>query len=507
MTAGTTIAPAAVSISVAPKGATVVFAPVEVVSPPLAQKKRRILPPLTSFQAIKASHALSAGSLAEARVEGVPSVPLTTGDVVYSAASGPSLSDLISHASVAAVGSSMPPPVFTMVVVLTPSPVSTPLSSSATPMCLFDSPIGVFSASEKEMPTASVVCESTNARDTTVTDVGGSNGGFVDDESSRLIFPPVVHHWVERAYPPAESAYVEGLNNENLMNSSMVDVVSQPRRLAEIRRRWMHDNNELHQARVTIQELMDEKYRLESQLQATGLRESRFISEKNKAEADLQRVTTHLAEERILWARDITEKDRVLAHAKILQEEFERKVVAEAQKVRFELSTKMEKFRIDTGFVSRVQERYQGLIVELEASNAKVQAKQVELEEREEQLRKLQQLCDSLVSEKNRLVQSSTTPKARLNETESALDQSDAEVDSLTSRLAGLQGDRNWLITNGLVEVFEYLRQSESFVALLDYFSSAAYQSGHHDGLYHGYFNYQQTDRITPAFQENRGKL
>ncbi|MFS7975376.1 hypothetical protein Hanom_Chr10g00879861 [Helianthus anomalus] len=54
------------------------------------------------------------------------------------------------------------------------------------------------------------------------------------------------------------------------MNASMVDVVGQPRRLAEIRRQWMHDNNELHQARLTIQELMDEKCRLESQLQVAG---------------------------------------------------------------------------------------------------------------------------------------------------------------------------------------------------------------------------------------------
>ncbi|MFS8017041.1 hypothetical protein Hanom_Chr15g01375611 [Helianthus anomalus] len=147
----------------------------------------------------------------------------------------------------------------------------------------------------------------------------------------------------------------------------------------------------------------------------------------------------------------------------------------------------MEKFRIDTDFVSQVQERYQSLAVELEASNAKAQAKQVKLEEREEQLRKLQQ--------------------ARLKEAESALDQSNAEIDSLTSRLAGLQGDRNWLITNGLVGAFDYLRQSESFVTLLDRLSPAAYKSEHHDGLYEGYFRCQQTDRTTPEFQENRGKL
>ncbi|MFS7935020.1 hypothetical protein Hanom_Chr05g00398471 [Helianthus anomalus] len=312
MTAGATTAPVAVSISVVLEGATAVSAPTSVVSPPRAQKKHMILPSLNSFQAIEATHALPAGSFAEAQVEGVSSVPLTTGDAMSSAAGGPSLSDLISQASVAAVSSSMLPPVFTTTVVVTPSPVSTQLFSSATPMSLFDSPIGVFSTSEREMPTASVACESTSARDTAISDAGdlaavlvmmGPDKRYQPNwkiaESSRLIFPPVVHHWVERAYPPAESAYVEGLNNENLMNASMVDVVGQPRKLAKIWRWWMHDNNELHQARVTIQELMDEKYRLENQLQAAGLRESRFISKKNKAEEDLKRVTANLAKERI----------------------------------------------------------------------------------------------------------------------------------------------------------------------------------------------------------------
>ncbi|MFS8007045.1 hypothetical protein Hanom_Chr14g01256331 [Helianthus anomalus] len=110
------------------------------------------------------------------------------------------------------------------------------------------------------------------------------------------------------------------------MNSTMVDSVSQPRRLAEIRRRWMHDNNELHQAQAVIQELKDEKYRLESQLQAAGLRESMFLSEKNKAKDDLKWETTNLDEERIIWARDVAEKDWFLAHAKNVQEELERNV-------------------------------------------------------------------------------------------------------------------------------------------------------------------------------------
>ncbi|KAJ0699443.1 hypothetical protein HanRHA438_Chr10g0440291 [Helianthus annuus] len=180
MTAGATTSPVAVSIFVAPGGA-VVTARTILVSPPRAQKKRRIMPHLTSFQAIKAAHALPAGSFAEAQVKGVSSMPLISGDVVSSAAGGPSLSDLISQASVVAVSSSMLPPVFTTAVVVTHSPISTPLFSSAAPVSLFDYSVGVFSVSGKEVPTTSVAGDSTSARDTTVSDSGRSSSGFVDD--------------------------------------------------------------------------------------------------------------------------------------------------------------------------------------------------------------------------------------------------------------------------------------------------------------------------------------
>ncbi|MFS8004660.1 hypothetical protein Hanom_Chr13g01228441 [Helianthus anomalus] len=135
--------------------------------------------------------------------------------------------ELISHASVAAVSSLILPPVFTAAVAVTTNLVSTPLPSSVIPTSLFDSPLSVFSTSEKEMPTVSAAHEATSARDTVVSDAGGSSSGIVDDgtrlgndlylptinwdlivqnkrykpkrkiaESSRLIFPPVVHYTV-----------------------------------------------------------------------------------------------------------------------------------------------------------------------------------------------------------------------------------------------------------------------------------------------------------------------
>ncbi|MFS7986705.1 hypothetical protein Hanom_Chr11g01013431 [Helianthus anomalus] len=63
-------------------------------------------------------------------------------------------------------------PLFTTAVVVTPSSVTTPLFSNSTPVSLFDSPVGVFSTSEKEIPTTSVAGESTSARDTTLSDTG-----------------------------------------------------------------------------------------------------------------------------------------------------------------------------------------------------------------------------------------------------------------------------------------------------------------------------------------------
>ncbi|MFS7997094.1 hypothetical protein Hanom_Chr12g01137691 [Helianthus anomalus] len=142
-----------------------------------------MMPPLTSFQAIKAAHALPAGSFAEAQVEGVSSMPLTSRDVVSCAAGEQSLplADLISQASVIAISSSLPLPLFTTSVVMTPGTVTTPLFSSAKSLSLFDYPVGYFFVYRKEMPTTSADGESASARDTTVSDTGGSSSGFVDD--------------------------------------------------------------------------------------------------------------------------------------------------------------------------------------------------------------------------------------------------------------------------------------------------------------------------------------
>ncbi|KAJ0884104.1 hypothetical protein HanPSC8_Chr10g0429491 [Helianthus annuus] len=200
----------------------------------------------------------------------------------------------------------------------------------------------------------------------------------------------------------------------------------------------------------------------------------------------------------------MAEKDRVLAQAKNVQEELERKAVAEAQKVRHELSAQLEKFRVDTDFVSQVQERYQDLTTEVETCHTKIRLMQGELEEREAKFKEMQDHCDSLVTQNNKLAASSSS---KLKEVEDALAQSHAEIDDLTNQLAAMRGDRNWLITNGLVGAFEYLRESSHFTSLIDRLSAAAYQSGHHDGVLKGYMDCQQAERVPPDFQTLKNKL
>ncbi|KAM0064687.1 hypothetical protein Hdeb2414_s0003g00106031 [Helianthus debilis subsp. tardiflorus] len=179
----------------------------------------------------------------------------------------------------------------------------------------------------------------------------------------------------------------------------------------------------------------------------------------------------------------MAEKDRVLAKAKNVQEELERKAVAEAQKV---------------------QERYQDLTAEVEACHTKIRLMQGELEEREAKFKEMQDHCDSLVTQNNKLAASSSS---KLKEVENALVQSHAEIDDLTNQLAALRGDRNWLITNGLVGAFEFLRESSYFTGLIDRLSAAAYQSGHHDGVLKGYIDCQQVERVSPDFQVTKSKL
>ncbi|KAJ0554071.1 hypothetical protein HanRHA438_Chr08g0357821 [Helianthus annuus] len=501
----------------------------DLTSPGRVSKKRKIFvaPTLSAFQAVQAACTFVGISSGVVTATVVSTVAASCTGSNVSMSVGPQ----VSASFAPAVSCVMPIPSSTVSIAVTSEPLSS-LRSGGLDTVLPDPPKDMFAGFDTNAAAASTAHEATS--------VGGgdnraSSSGIADDgarliddlfiptvcwdphaqdkryqpqwkiaESSRLIFPPVVQHWVERAYPPAEAAYVEGLNNEDLMNSSISDSVTLPRRLVEIRRRWVRDNAQLHEARVIIQELRDDKHRLESQLQTVGLKEARFLSEKNKAEEDLRRVTEHLAEERILWARDMAEKDRVLAKARNVQEELERKAVAEAQKVRHELSAQLEKFRVDTDFVSQVQERYQDLTAEVEACHTKIRLMQGELEEREAKFKEMQDHCDSLVTQNNKLAASSSS---KLKEVENALVQFNAEIDDLTSQLAALRGDRNWLITNGLVGAFEYLRESSHFTGLIDRLSAAAYQSGHHDGVLKGYMDCQQVERVPPDFQITKNKL
>ncbi|KAJ0444453.1 hypothetical protein HanIR_Chr16g0832011 [Helianthus annuus] len=209
----------------------------ELTSPTHVSKKRKTLnvPALTAFEAMQAAYAPPLGATGGIQVENVTPIPLSSVGVTPSTAGGTGLLDLISQASLTAfVGCTMPSPLPTTAVTMTTSPVSTPLPSSVTPSSLFESPLSIFSATEKEMPTVSLTHEETSTGGPAASDVGGSGSRIADDgarlgddlylptinwdptfpdkryqprwkiaESSRLIFPPVIQHWVERAYPPS----------------------------------------------------------------------------------------------------------------------------------------------------------------------------------------------------------------------------------------------------------------------------------------------------------------
>ncbi|MFS7918724.1 hypothetical protein Hanom_Chr03g00204481 [Helianthus anomalus] len=61
MAAGATTSAVAVSISVPVGGVVVTSTAAELVSPPCALEKRRVVPPLTAFHAIQTTHALVTG--------------------------------------------------------------------------------------------------------------------------------------------------------------------------------------------------------------------------------------------------------------------------------------------------------------------------------------------------------------------------------------------------------------------------------------------------------------
>ncbi|MFS8032309.1 hypothetical protein Hanom_Chr17g01556061 [Helianthus anomalus] len=106
----------------------------ELASPTHVSKKRKtvFVPALTAFEAMQAAYTLPIGKYyLWVRVENVTAALMTSVGTIPSAASETNLSELIFQASVtAAVSCTMPPPIPTIVVTVTTSPVSTPPPSS-----------------------------------------------------------------------------------------------------------------------------------------------------------------------------------------------------------------------------------------------------------------------------------------------------------------------------------------------------------------------------------------
>ncbi|MFS7929235.1 hypothetical protein Hanom_Chr04g00330091 [Helianthus anomalus] len=80
-----------------------------------------------------------------------------------------------------------------------------------------------------------------------------------------------------------EVSYVEGQDCGQLLDSTLTDVVSGVKTIAEIKCRWSQDNRELHQTRQVVQQMMDDLQRHDSLIDAAKVRESCLLAEKQKA--------------------------------------------------------------------------------------------------------------------------------------------------------------------------------------------------------------------------------
>ncbi|MFS7918285.1 hypothetical protein Hanom_Chr03g00199191 [Helianthus anomalus] len=158
----------------------------EVTSPTHVSKKRKtfVVPTLTAFEAMQdpaswyvslsadvvisyvvyiTDFLFNTGNTGGVQGQGVTPTSLASAGVTSPAVGGTDLSELILKASsTAAVSCAMTSSMPTVAVTQTTSPVSTPLPSSVAPSSLFDSPLSVFSATEKKMHTVSAAHEATS---------------------------------------------------------------------------------------------------------------------------------------------------------------------------------------------------------------------------------------------------------------------------------------------------------------------------------------------------------
>ncbi|KAJ0626195.1 hypothetical protein HanPSC8_Chr01g0011261 [Helianthus annuus] len=203
-----------------------------------------------------------------------------------------------------------------------------------------------------------------------------------------------------------------------------------------------------------MQQMMDDIHQRDDLLDAAKARDSRLLAENQKAEEDLKRVTSNLVEERVIWARDIQEKERVIAHTSKVQGELERKAVMKAEKVRAQTS-QVARLNIDHEFVSQVQEQHHALMADMDVENS------------------------------------------RRAESENAPNQALAEVQELSAQLAALRGEKSWWISHGLTSCFEFLRRSSHFSSLLENIATVACETGQHDRMHAAYSECGRPDLVT----------
>ncbi|KAJ0704267.1 hypothetical protein HanPI659440_Chr14g0560751 [Helianthus annuus] len=231
--------PAATTVSVpvmeeTPNASREVSLASDLTSPGRASKKRKIFvaPTLSAFQAVQAACAISPGTFAGISSGVVPSTVVSTVAASCTGSASMPTGPQVSASFAPAVSCVMPIPSSTVSIAVTSEPLPS-LRSGDFDTTLPESPKDMFAGFDTNAAAASTAHEATS--------VGGgdnraSSSGIADDgarliddlfiptvcwdphaqdkryqpqwkiaESSRLIFPPVVQHWVERAYPPRRS--------------------------------------------------------------------------------------------------------------------------------------------------------------------------------------------------------------------------------------------------------------------------------------------------------------
>ncbi|KAJ0622679.1 hypothetical protein HanIR_Chr01g0023381 [Helianthus annuus] len=179
----TTTNVAVVSTEVAASLGQVVSVSAGLTSPGRALKKRKtfVVPTLSAFEAIQAAHAFPISTSAGVTTGVATSTPVATVALsVPDAGIGVSAELKTQASATTAISCAIPLPTPTLSVAMTVDPIAAPRTCGVG-TSLFDSPISIFSVTEKEVTAASMAQEVTSLGGAAASEAGGSSSGIADD--------------------------------------------------------------------------------------------------------------------------------------------------------------------------------------------------------------------------------------------------------------------------------------------------------------------------------------